>query len=163
MPFVYKLPTSVLATNFTTSATPATEIEHQFIKPGTRNIGILSVEVQGKGAALTAISGISFRLKKWTTTAAAGGTAATPAPVDIGAQACKATAAWTAAASVTAGTGGPTFLGSFGCGGGGPGGWAAKNPDDLYTLEGSATQSIGLWSNSGVASMVWEGTTSFQE
>lgn len=163
MPFVYKLVTGVLSNNFTTSATPATEIEHQFIKPGTRNIGVISVEVQGKGAALTAITGIAFRLKKWITTAAAGGTAATPAAADPGSQAAKATAGWTAAASVTAGTGGPTFLGAFGCGGGGPGGWAAKNPDDVYALEGSANQSIGLWSVSGVASMVWEGTTTFQE
>lgn len=163
MPFVYTLPTSNLATNFTTSATPATEIEHQFIKPGSRNMGVLSVEVNGKGAALTAITGIGFRIKKWITTAASGGTAQTPAPNDIGMQASKSTAGMTAAASVTAGTGGPTFLGSFGCGGGGPGGWAAKNPDNLYTLEGSATQSIGLWSVSGVASMVWEGNTTFQE
>jgi hypothetical protein len=163
MPFVYSLPSAVLAASFTSSATPDTEIEHQFIKPGARNIAIVSLLVGGKGAGLTALSGIAYRFKKWFTTAASAGTAATPAPVDPGQQACKATAGWTAAASVTAGTGGPTFLGGCVSGAAGPGGWVAENPDAMYVLEGTANQSVGLWSASGTASMKFECTTKFQE
>lgn len=163
MAFVYTLPTAVLANNFTTSSSTNTEIEHIFVKPGTRNVQLLSMRAGGKGAGLTALTGISLRVKKWTTTSAAGGTAATPAPADAGMQASKATAGWTAAASVTAGTGGPTFLGNMTIGGAGPGGWVAENPDAYPTLEGSDNKSFGIWSIAGTASMNWEGTLSFQE
>jgi hypothetical protein len=163
MAFVYMLPSAVLANNFTTSSSTNTEIEHIFIKPGTRNVQLIACNANGKGAGLTALTGISIRMKKWTTTSAAGGTAATPVPADIGMQAAKATAGWTAAASVTAGTGGPTFLGHFGIGGAGPGGWVAENPDAYHTLEGSDNKSFGFWSIAGTASMNFEVTPKFQE
>lgn len=163
MPFVYSLASATLGNNLTTSSSTNTEIEHKFIKPGTRNVRMKAILINGKGAGLTALTGISVRLKKWTTTSAAGGTAATPVPADPGMQACKATAGWTAAASVTAGTGGPTFLGHCGCGGAGPGGWVAEDPDSLYVLEGSDNKSFGIWSISGTASMNFEATTKFEE
>lgn len=163
MPMVYSLPGAVLGNNFSTHATPNTEIEHIFVKPGTRNVALLSLLANGKGAGLTTLTGIALRIKKWTTTSAAGGTAATPAPQDIGSQASKATAGWTLAASVTAGTGGPTFLGHIGFGGSGPGGWIAENPDAMPMLEGSDNKSFGIWSISGTASMNFEPTLKFQE
>jgi hypothetical protein len=163
MPFVYVMPTAILANNFTTSATPNTEIDHQFIKPGTRNVSLISVLAGGKGAGLSVLTGIAYRIKKWQTTAAAGGTAMTPNPLDVGAQASKATAGWTAAASVTAGTGGPQFLGSMVSGGSSSVGWVAENADAAPTMEGSANQSLDLWSISGTASMNFEATTKFQE
>lgn len=159
--FVYWLSTKLTADNFTTSATPNTEIDSQWIKPGTRNVGLLSLLVQGKGAALTALSGIAFRFKKYTTTASTVG-GVTPTPSDVGAQACKATAGQVNA-GVTAGTGGPTLIGGCGCGGAGPGGWVAENPDAMPTLEGSATQSIDLFVASPTASMAYEATTKFVE
>lgn len=163
MPFVYRLQSATLSNNFTTSSSTNTEIEHTFVKPGTRNVALLSLLGNGKGAGLTALTGISLRIKKWTSTSAAAGTAATPVPVDVGMQACKATAGWTAAASVTAGTGGPTFVGHIGFGGAGPGGWVAENPDAMPVLEGSDNKSFGIWSISGTASMNFEKTLSFQE
>jgi hypothetical protein len=161
--FVYVLQSATLATDFTTNGTPSTETDHMFLKPGTRNIGLQLINVIGKGAALTALTGIAFRLKKWTTTAAAGGTSQTPTPKDPGAQAAKLTNGLSASAGVTAGTGGPTFIGGCGCGGAGPGGWAAANPDSLPSLEGSATQSIDLFSSSGTASMKFEFTAEVVE
>jgi len=164
MPFVYALQSVQLATNFTTSGTANTEVDHCFIKPGTRNIALISLLVGGKAAGLTAISGIAFRIKKWTTTAASGGTAAVPTPRDPGMQAAKATAGMSASAGVTAGTGGPTFLGGCLCGAAGPGGWVAPNPDAAHTLEGSATQSLDIFSVSGTVSLNFDITNlEFQE
>ena len=163
MPFVYVMPTAILQENFTTSATPNTQIDHQFIKPGTRNIAVISLLVGGKGAGLTSLTGIAYRLKKWTTTSASGGTAMTPNPIDPGSQASKATAGWTTNASVTPGTGGPQYMGTVLSSGSGPGGWVTENPDAAPTLEGSANQSMDLWSSSGIASMNFEATTKFQE
>ena len=156
--FVYESLSKAQLENYTTSATPNTEIEVFFIKPGTRNLNIGRLQVQGKGAALTALSGIEYRIKKWTSTAGAGGTALVPSPSDPGAQACKAVAgiATTTSAAVTAGTGGPVLQVMCGSGAAGPGGWVAANIDDYKTLEGSATQSMDLFSASGTASLLYE-------
>jgi len=156
MPFVYNSQSAVLgAGSLATSGSANTEIEHSFHKPGTRNIGIQALYVGGKGAGLTALSGIAYRMIKWTTTSAAGGTSVTPTPRDVGMQAAKATAAMSSA-GVTAGTGGPLFLGGCVSGAAGPGGWVAPNPDSLPTLEGSDNKSIGVRSASGTASLNFE-------
>lgn len=156
MPFIYDAQSAMLATNFTTNGTANTETDHCFWKPGTRNLGLQAIYVGGKGAALTALSGIAYRLKKWTTTSAAGGTAQTPVARDPGAQAAKQTCGMSASAGVTAGTGGPSFLGACVSGAAGPGGWVAPNPDSLPTLEGSANQSIDLFTSSGTISLNFE-------
>jgi hypothetical protein len=166
MPFVYA---SGSAQNFgsttqgmQTSGTANTEIDAFFITTKTtvptRNVGIQALYVGGKGAGLTAISGISYRLKKWTTTSSSAGTALTPAPRDIGMQAARATAATgaTAQAGVTSGTGGPTFLGGCVSGAAGPGGWVAPNADSLPTLEGGSTQSIDLFTASGTTGLFYD-------
>jgi len=155
MPFVYNFQSAVVAENFATSATPNTQVDHSFIDPGTRNAGLQALYVGGKGAGLTAISGVAYRIKKWTTTAAAGGTAVTIVPRDIGMQAAKATCG-AASAGVTAGTGGPSYLGGCVSGAAGPGGWVAPNPDSIMWLEGSDAKSIDLWSSSPTASLNFE-------
>ena len=133
-----------------------TEIEAMFVKPGaTRNVGIKGFYGGGKGTALTAISGIVQRLKKWTTTASSGGTAITPSPGDPGMQASKCTAGH-ASAGVTQGTGGPTLLAAFVSGAAGPGGWVASDPDSVKVLEAAATMSFGFFNSSNTASMKCE-------
>ena len=157
--FVYSLLSKLQGENFTTSATPNTELEPSFIKPGTRTLGLQRLQVQGKGAALTALSGIVYRIKTWFTTAGAGGTGAVPAPSDPGSQACKAVAGLGTAGGinvVTAGTGGPTLKVMCGSGAAGPGGWVAANIDDNKVLEASATQSHDLFVASGTASLNYE-------
>lgn len=157
--FIYSTMSKLQSENFATSATPNTELEPFFLKPGTRNIGVCRLMVQGKGAALTALSGIVYRLKKWFTTAGAGGTGAVPSPGDPGVQAAKATAGLGTGggvAVVTAGTGGPTLQCFCGSGGAGPGGWVAQNIDDNKTLEGSANMSQDLFVASPTASMNYE-------
>jgi len=158
MPFVYSSQNAQVASGtqgFQTSATANTEVDQFFLKPGTRNIAVNACYTGGKGAGLTAISGIAYRFKKWTTTASSAGTPVTPTPRDPGMQAAKATAGG-ASAGVTSGTGGPTYLGGFVSGAAGPGGWVAPNPDSTMVLEGSATMSIDLFSTSGTASLFFD-------
>ncbi len=161
MPFVYNVMPGV---NFTTSATPNTEIDALFIAPGTKTLTVMSVTMGGKGAALTFLSGIVQRIKRWTTTASAGGTAITPSPRMQTGSAAKATAGQ-ATAGVTPGTGGPILQGLITCSGSGPGnGWNwLNNPDTAIEVDGGATQSIDLFNSSGTASMVFETAVDIQE
>ena len=167
MPFVYNCQTKAVAENYTTSGTANTEIDAAFIKPGaTRAVTLIALRVQGKGAGLTALSGIAFRLKIWPTTSSSGGTAITPGPTDNRAPAAVATAAAGAGGgtgAVTSGTGTPVFVGGCGCGASGPGGWVAPNPDAGITLDGGANKSVDLYSASGTISLPWEAQAEIQE
>ncbi len=150
MPFIY---TVALATpgNLTTNGSANTETETFFVKAGSgRNVGVQKVDVQGKGAGLTAISGIAFRLNKWSTASTAG-TSVTPAPRDPGMQAAKATAA-TRPTSGSTRTIGPVF----GCGAAGPGGWVAETPDAILYMEAGGAQSISMQDVSGTVSLNFE-------
>src|SRR5690242_11091512 len=115
MPFVYTSSSKAVADTFATSASANTEIDALFVKPGARNIAARLLQVLGRGAGLTSLSGIAFHLKRWTSTASSAGTAITPAPHDPGAQAATATAGG-GSAGVTSGTGGPVIVGLAGCG-----------------------------------------------
>jgi hypothetical protein len=150
----------VQSENYVTSGSANTEISFMFITPGaTRAVALLAFRVQGKGAGLTALSGIAFRIKQWTSTAATGGTSLSPAPVDNRAPAAVAsinggTSGGTAA--ITNGTGGPVLVGWCGCGASGPGGWVAINPDAGIVLDGGATKSTVVNSSSGTTSLNFE-------
>ena len=151
MPMIYGI-TPATAGNLTTNATPNTATETLFLKPGaTRTLWLLSLYVMGKGAALTTISGIAFRVKKWTTASTAG-TAITPQPRDSGFQAATATAA----SRPTAGSGGGTPVLAFGCGAAGPGGWVAPNPDAGVVMAAANAGSIAVDDASGTASLNFE-------
>ena len=139
----------------TTNATPLTANDCFFVKPGTRTLWVKAIYPEGRGATLTSISGITYRLEKWFTTASSGGTAVTPSPNDIGYQAAKESAGW-ATGAVTSGTGGPTLMLSIGSGTTSPGNWIAPTLDDAYALEGSATQSLDIFNASGAASLNFE-------
>lgn len=156
MPMVYTLALATEA-NVATNATPNTENETFFVKAGVRNAALQACYVIGKGAGLTAISGIVFRLIRWGTAATAG-TGITPTPKDPGMQAAKQTAA-------SAPTPGTTRLNRvlFGCGAAGPGGWVAPNPDSLEVLEGGSAMSLDLLNASGTASLNFEWSAETQE
>lgn len=156
MPMVYTLSLAT-AGNVTSNATPATENETFFLKAGVRNAALQSMYVIGKGAGLTAISGISHRIIKWGT-ASTSGTSITGTPKDPGMQACKATAA----SAPTAGTTRVNRI-IFGCGAAGPGGWVSPNPDSLELLEGGGALSIDALNVSGTASLPFEWSAEFQE
>ena len=150
MPMVYGLSLAT-AGNLTTNGSANTETDTWFVKAGVRNVALQSMYVVGKGAGLTAISGISFRIIKFTTASTAG-TAITPAPRDPGMQAAKATSA----SRPTAGSTRTNVSPIFGCGAAGPGGWVAPNPDSMILLEGGGGLSIDCMDVSGTASLNFE-------
>ena len=149
MPMVYSLSLAT-AGNLTTSGTANTETDTFFVKAGVRNVALQAMYVLGKGAGLTAISGISFRIVKFTTASTAG-TGITPTPKDPGSQAAKAT-------SASRPTAGSTRVNRivFGCGAAGPGGWVAPNPDSVELLEGGGALSIDSFDVSGTVSLNFE-------
>src|SRR2546429_6052475 len=86
MPFVYSTQNKSGAQaleNLTTSSTPNTEVDFCFLKSGAvRPLTIVALRVQGKGAALNALTGIGIRMKQWTASASTstGATSVTPQP-----------------------------------------------------------------------------------
>jgi hypothetical protein len=149
MPMIYTLSLAT-AGDLTTNVTPATETETFFVKAGVRNAWLQAMYLIGKGAGLSAISGIAIRLIKWTTASTAG-TTITPTPKDPGMQAAKQTAA-------SRPTSGATRVNRlvFGCGAAGPGGWVAPNPDSVEQLEGGGALSLSGMDISGTASLKFE-------
>jgi len=153
MPMIY---TSSLATpgNSATSGSANTEVGTIALKTAAngRSVALQACYVIGKGAGLTAISGIGFRVMR-VTTASTSGTATTPRPKDTGHQA----ATGTAVTGQTISTTGRTDHVIFGCGAAGPGGWVAPNPDSVILLAPAATiGSIDLLNVSGTVSLNYE-------
>jgi hypothetical protein len=146
--------------NFGTSTSSNTEVDQYFLKPGaSRAAGIVACRVQGKGNALTALSGISIRMKQWTASASTsvGATSTTPVPKNNLVPACVATAGMvsTSTSGVTPGTTG-LYCGLASMGASGPGGWVSINPDDVALLDGGASKSLDLISSSPLGSAAWE-------
>lgn len=169
MPFCYTLQSATISTSapYSTSGTPSTELDFFFLKAGTgAKASIYNLRAQGRGAGLTALTGIALNLKNWTT-ASTSGTAMTPRPNSLaGAVAAQATAAAGAAAGVnvvTAGSGGGTYRGGMGMGGSGPGGWVAANPDAAIEQAAASAGSIDWVSLSGTASMLFDWALEFSE
>ncbi len=158
MPMVY---TSSLATpgNSACSGTPNTETCTFSIRPAAavpaRNVLLQAAYVIGKGAGLTAISGIVFRIIRATTaTVTTGGVATTPNPKDAGMAAATATAV---TGATTISSTGRTNHVIFGCGAAGPGGWVAPNPDSVVALLSASTvPSADIVAASGTASLNYE-------
>lgn len=150
---------------YSTSATPSTEIDVFSTKAGARNAGIYSLRAQGRGAGLTALSGISLNVKLWTTASTAG-TALTPSPnikSSTAATAVPRIGTGGGVNAVTPGSGGGTYRGGIGFGASGPGGWVAPNPDAVLGLDGSDAGSYDLYSISGTPSMLYEFWQEHQE
>lgn len=152
MAFVYGVSPTV-ATFITSSGTPNTELPGLALRQATRNVDIMSVYVIGKGAALTAISGIGFRFRRWTTVGT-GGTAITPAPRRIGTTA--STTAVSGESAITAGTVSGAYQLTFGCGAAGPGGWVAPNPDAYINIEAGSSDEVDMNSQSATASLNYD-------
>ena len=163
MPMLYSVAPGATQT---AHVTPGTEADALFVHPGARNVALVGLYPRGAGQSLTAISGLGFRVKKQTTaTSTIGtGTAITPAPRDPGMQAAKANAAFSATApTLFAGGGTPVLQLSVGCGAASGGGWVAVNPDDAIVVEGSANQSIDVFSVAGLATAAFELGATIQE
>lgn len=150
MPFYYGI-AGAPSTPYATHATPNTEDPTIVIRQATRGVDLIGIYAAGRAAAYAAITGITYRVRRWTT-AGSGGTAITPAPRRIG-----TTASTTAAdkqTAITAGTVSGAYQLEFGCGAGGPGGWVARDADAALHLEGGGSDEFDINSVSGVASML---------
>lgn len=150
MPFVYAID-GAPATPYSTSATPNVEDPTLVLRQVTRGFELQAINAHGRGAGLTTLIGIGYRVRRWTT-AGSGGTAITPAPRRIG-----TTAATTAADKVTAitpGTVSGAYQLSLGCGGAGPGAWAARDKDSCVFVEAGSSDELNINSVCGVASVL---------
>lgn len=165
MPFIYNWNNNInAASDLTTSATPNTELENVYVATpslGVRVYCLQSVFCSGKNAGLTVISGIAYRIKKWTTTASTGGNAVAPIPRDPGDLAAASTGLSVGSSNfgvITSGTGGPTYVGGFTSGATGPGGWIGPNANSymLDELSAGTASSIDVFSSSGTASLKYE-------
>jgi hypothetical protein len=158
MPYFYDIQ-SATAGNHTCSATPGTEVGIYMVAAGSsRPVGLQGVYLVGKGAGLTAISGIACRVITLTT-ASTGGTAITPAPKRTGMPAAVSTSA---SAQTVGATGRVNHL-VFGCGAAGPGGWVAPNEESRIAIDGGSGDSIDMVSASGTASLTFEASAEIAE
>jgi hypothetical protein len=147
--------TTSTAAMYTTNGTANTTTDHVRLLTGsTRGAGIQACYVVGRGAGLTAISGISLRFMRFAT-ASTSGTAASVRPRDPGAQAAVTTGFTLPTIGAT-----PTLQVAFGCGAAGPGGWVAPNPDSVIYLVagGGANGNVDLLSGSGTVSLPFDAT-----
>ena len=145
---------------YTTNGTANTVTDHlRFLTVSPRACAIQACYVTGRGAGLTAISGISFRFMRMGT-ASTVGTAASLRPRDPGAQAAVTTAFTLPTIGIT-----PTLQLAFGCGAAGPGGWVAPNPDSVIYLAtaGGANGNVDLLSGSGTISLGFDATVEHSE
>lgn len=164
MPFVVYANSGAVAASdglITTSATPNTEKDDGWVaitSNVSRAYGVSGVFCSGRNAGLTVISGIAYRLKKWTSTASAGGAITFgPTARDPGNGIFSLIAGFqaTGIGALTSGTGGPTYIGGFTSGATGPGGWIGPNANS-YLEFGAATTSIDIFSASITPSLKYE-------
>jgi hypothetical protein len=139
------------ATPYATHATPNTEDPTLVLRQAVRGFDLISILVHGRGAALTAITGIGYRVRRWTT-AGTGGTAVVPNPRRIGTVA--STTAADKVTAITPGTVSGAYQLGFGCGAAGPGGWIAPNPDAYLHVEGTGADELNINAVCGVTAML---------
>ena len=153
MPFVYSVE-GAPATPYATHATPNTEDPTLVLRnPATqRGFDLQAIFVHGRGASLTALTGIGYRVRRWTT-AGSGGTTVVPSPRRIGTTAAGC-APVDKVTAITAGTVSGAYQLGIGCGAAGPGGWVAPNMDSVITVEGVSADELDINSVCGVASML---------
>ena len=156
MPFVYA---TAPAANVAANATPNTDTVHlRLLTVAAKSAQVKALYLIGKGAGLTAISGIAVRLVRQAT-ASTVGTAITPAPRGtIGAASLTAFTGPTVGAT-------PTQALVIGCGAAGPGGWVAPDLDSGIALDaaGGANGNLDLISSSGTASLNFQFTVEHAE
>ena len=150
MPFVYGVDQAP-ATPYATSGTPNTEDPTLVLRQTTRGVDVNAIFVHGRGAALTTITGIGYKVRRWTTVGT-GGTTVTPAPRRVGTTA--STVAVDKASAITPGTVSGAYQLGIGCGASGPGGWVARDQDSAIHLEAGSADELDINSVSGVASML---------
>jgi hypothetical protein len=145
---------------YTTNGTANTTTDHiRFLTAAARGASIQAMYLTGRGAGLTAISGITIRMLRFAT-ASTVGTAASLRPRDPSNPAASLTAFTAPTIGAT-----PTLQLSIGCGAAGPGGWVAPNPDSCIFLVpgGGANGNVDMVSGSGTVSLPFDAVFEHQE
>jgi hypothetical protein len=150
VPFIYGVEQAP-ATPYATHATPNTEDPTIVLRQTTRGVDLQAIFVLGRAAAATTITGIGYKVRRWTTVGT-GGTTVTPAPRRIGTTA--STVAVDKASAITAGTVSGAYQLGFGCGKAGPGGWVARDADSAIHLEAGSADELDINSVAGEASLL---------
>ena len=151
MPFVYTVGLPANVASLTSCGTTNTEYAGLAMRQATRGFDLQAVYAHGMANAATSISGIGFRVRRWTT-AGSGGTAITPAPKRIGTTA-STTAASNSGGAITVGTVDGSTQVAFGCGGSGPGGWVAPDLDSRVHVEGGSSDELLVYTIATPTSM----------
>lgn len=137
------------ATPLTGHATPNSENPNLVLRGGARNSDLVSLTVGGRAAAATTLSGIEFRVRRWTT-AGTGGTSVPAAPTRVGDT--PVGTVFDSESAITPGTVSGAYQLSVFCGAAGPGGWVARDPDAYICIEGGSNDELDINSVCGVAS-----------
>ena len=148
------------AANVATNGSADTDTDHlRFLTTATKAAFVNALYLTGKGAGLTAISGIIARLVRFSTPSTVG-SAIVPAPRGPGAPA----AVGTPFTGPTVGTT-QTLQLAVGCGAAGPGGWVAPTPSAQMGMNanGGALGNFDLISQSGTISLNFEYTLEYEE
>lgn len=151
MPFVYGFAKDTEAA-YATHATPNTDDPTIVLRQTTRNVELQALYCLGRGAALTAITGIGYRVRRWTTVGTGGTAIANVAPRRIGTTAL--TVIVDKISAITPGTISGAVQVAFGCGAAGPGGWVARDEDSKITMEAGSADELDINSVAGVTAML---------
>lgn len=150
MPFVYNVGLSAANVSVSTSGSANTELPSMALRQATRGFDVLQALVMGRSGALTTLSSIAFKVRRWTTVGT-GGQAVTPAAKRLGTTA--ATGAVSGETAITQGT----VLGAqqiaFGCSAAGPGGFVARDADSAIHVEAGSADELAFNSLSPVVSL----------
>lgn len=160
MPFVYGLVPGVTQT---TSGTPSTETTGMQLIPlavtATRTLRFIGFYIHGKGAGLTAISGISFRVKMMSAFSS-GGTTVNPTARDSGVSA-QAPDAWIGRRDGTTDGAVTSTTLVIGCGAAGASGWFSPGPASDIVKQYVGGEGLEIRVASGLASMNYEESAEF--
>jgi hypothetical protein len=139
------------ATPYATHGTPNTEDPTLVLRQVLRGFDLMSILVHGRGAALTALTGIGYRVRRWTTVGS-GGTTVVGSPRRVGTTA--STTGHDKVSAITPGTVSGAYQLGIGCGASGPGGWVAQNEDARIHVEGGGSDELNINSVAGVTAML---------
>lgn len=155
MPFIYTVAGLAAGASYATHATPSTEDPTLALRQATRGFDVTGAYCNGRVGAATTITGVSYVGRRWTTVGT-GGTAVTPAPTRMGTTA--ATTAADKASALTAGTVSGAIQFAMGCGKAGPGGWTARDGDEMVHVEAGSADELciaSLCAEASVPHYVW--------
>lgn len=157
MPFIYAVDGGV---QYTTAGASTVDV-HIALRESTRGFKLTAFYAQGKGAGLTALSGIMHRVRRWTTVGS-GGDSLVASPRAIGTTA-STTCVHDNGTNIVEGTVSGAYQLSVGHGATGPGGWVARDDASKVLVEPGSGDELAFNDISGTASLTFEAMCEIEE